>query len=131
MQLGRLDHVNVRTANLDAMIAWYSNILGMTPGPRPNFDFPGAWLYAGDHPIVHLVGCTTPPTPGDSLKIEHFAISATGLAEMLSRVESSGSRHFLRKVPGFPIVQLNLWDPDDNHIHIDFDEAEARDLDVE
>ncbi len=27
-------------------------------------------------------------------------------------------------VPGFPVVQVNLRDPDGNHIHIDFDQAE-------
>ena len=46
MPLGKLDHVNVRTAQLDKMIAWYEDVLEMEVGPRPNFPFPGAWLYA-------------------------------------------------------------------------------------
>ena len=41
MQIGKLDHVNVRTANLDNMVAWYGEMLGMNPGKRPNFPFPG------------------------------------------------------------------------------------------
>mgnify|MGYP002137710046 CR=1 FL=1 len=28
----------------------------MKAGNRPPFPFPGAWLYTGDHPAVHLVG---------------------------------------------------------------------------
>ena len=55
MQIGNLDHVNVRTSQLDAMIDWYSNILGLRQGDRPNFPFPGAWMYAGDQAVVHLV----------------------------------------------------------------------------
>ena len=128
--MNRLDHVNVRTANLDTMIAWYGEMLGMRPGPRPDFDFPGAWLYAGEAAVVHLVGVSDPPAPGENLTLEHFALSATGLTDLLARVEASGARHFLRKVPSFPIVQVNLWDPDGNHIHIDFDVAEAEGLDL-
>ena len=41
MQLNKLDHVNVRTENLDAMVTWYTNVLGMRSGDRPNFAFPG------------------------------------------------------------------------------------------
>ena len=37
MQIGKLDHVNLRTTQLDTMIAWYENVLGLTNGPRPGF----------------------------------------------------------------------------------------------
>ncbi|MEM7188840.1 MAG: VOC family protein [Pseudomonadota bacterium] len=125
----RLDHVNVRTGNLDAMIDWYGRMLGMHPGPRPDFAFPGAWLYAGDDPVVHLVGQETDPAnDGKDLRLEHFALSATGIADLLARAEAEGARAEVRKVPGFPIVQVNMWDPDGNHIHIDFDAAEAEGL---
>ena len=42
MQIGKLDHVNVRTNQLDAMIGWYTDVLGMRTGARPDFPFPGA-----------------------------------------------------------------------------------------
>lgn len=32
MLLDKLDHVNIRTANLEEMVAWYTDIMGMTPG---------------------------------------------------------------------------------------------------
>ena len=47
--LKRLDHVNLRTADLDRMVAWYGRVLDMHPGPRPDFAFPGAWPYADGH----------------------------------------------------------------------------------
>mgnify|MGYP000188652562 CR=1 FL=1 len=68
--LKKLDHVNVRTARLDAMIAWYGEMLGMNTGPRPDFDFPGAWLYAGDNAVIHLVGVDAPTGPPDNLALE-------------------------------------------------------------
>lgn len=122
----QLDHVNVRTADLNGMIKWYGEMLGMHPGDRPDFPFPGAWLYVGDHPVIHLVGVDAVPgsDPAD-LKLEHFALSATGIAGLLESAKAADARYDVRKVPGFPIVQVNLWDPDGNHIHIDFDAAEA------
>jgi len=71
--LQRLDHVNIRTANLDAMVAWYRDMLGLETGPRPGFAFPGAWLYAGEHAIVHLIGRDVAPAgPQQDLHLEHF-----------------------------------------------------------
>ena len=127
----RLDHINVRTANLDAMIAWYGRMLGMTTGPRPSFSFPGAWLYAGDDPVIHLVGVEAiSDVESSALKLEHFALSATGIRELLDRAKAAGERVDVRKVPDFPIVQVNMWDPDGNHIHIDFTEDEAAGIEM-
>jgi catechol 2,3-dioxygenase-like lactoylglutathione lyase family enzyme len=129
--LKRLEHVNLRTANLDAMVAWYGRILGMHPGPRPGFSFPGAWLYADGHPIIHLVGVETAPgaDPGD-LRLEHFAIAADGIKDLIDRIDADGLRHRLNHIKDFCILQMNLWDPDGNHIHIDFDAAEAEGLEL-
>jgi catechol 2,3-dioxygenase-like lactoylglutathione lyase family enzyme len=131
LNLKRLDHVNLRTANLDGMIAWYGRVLGMHPGPRPGFGFPGAWLYADGHPIVHLVGTETAPgADATDLRLEHFAISATGLKGLLERLDTEAAERHLRPVPDFGILQVNVWDPDGNHIHIDFDAAEAEGLEI-
>ena len=127
----RLDHVNLRTAALDAMVDWYGRVLGLAAGPRPGFSFPGAWLYAGENPVIHLVGTEAAPgaDPAD-LRIEHFALSARDLPALLTWLEAEGEDYRLRRIPDFGIVQVNLWDPDGNHIHVDFDEAEAKGLDV-
>ena len=52
MKLGRLNHIGVATPDLDASIAFYRDVLGLTVGPRPDFDTDGYWLYAGGHAIV-------------------------------------------------------------------------------
>ena len=123
MQIGKLDHVNVRTSRVVAMAVWYDRVLGMTSGKRPPFPFPGAWLYAGDHPAVHLVGVTGEPENVDP-KLEHFAFSAAGLRSFVAKLKEQGERHEIRVVPGFGLVQVNVWDPDGNHIHIDFQPSE-------
>ncbi len=119
MQLGRLEHVNIRTCQLDAMVDWYIRILGMTSGWRPPFGFPGAWLYAGEHPVVHLVGTSRDPK-GIEPRIEHFALSATGLVAFRTRLDGERISYSVDPVPDFPMVQVNLRDPDGNHIHVDF-----------
>ena len=125
MSIQRLDHINLRTGQLDRMVAWYGEILDMHPGPRPDFGFPGAWLYANGQALVHLVGVDpAPPQPGDDLTLEHGAFSATDFAGMIARLEAQGERFKVVEVPGFPIVQVNVWDPDGNHLHIDYNVSE-------
>jgi len=119
MKMLAFDHVNVKTANLENMVRWYEEVLGLKPGPRPAFPFPGAWIYLGDRAIIHLVGVENEPKSDDP-KIEHFAISASGMAEFLAHIESQGVKTEVFAVPGFNITQVNIFDPDGNHIHIDF-----------
>lgn len=122
MPITMLDHVNIRTAQLDAMIAWYTQVLGLENGDRPDFGFPGAWIYAGDMPVVHLIGVEGAPGAGseDTLKLEHFAFSATGLAEFEALLRDRGEKYRRADNPLTGLVQMNVWDPDGNHIHVDF-----------
>lgn len=122
MQIGKLDHVNVRTTQLDAMIEWYTRVLGMRRGDRPNFPFPGAWMYAGESAVVHLVGIDGDPATGSEaqLKLEHFALTATGATAFETRLTDMGETFRVGRVADFGITQFNVWDPDGNHIHIDF-----------
>ncbi|MDH3743209.1 MAG: VOC family protein [Hyphomicrobiales bacterium] len=124
MQIEELDHVNVRTSNLEEMVEWYGAVLGMKSGKRPPFPFPGAWLYAGDHAAIHLVGVTEDPRSVEP-KIEHFALTASGLTQLLEHLEAEGILYKAIRVPGLGILQINLFDPDGNHIHIDFSPEEA------
>ncbi len=125
MPLKSLDHVNIRTANLGAMIEWYEAVLGMPAGPRPDFPFPGAWLYVDQMPAVHLVGVDTPVTDAGNLQLEHYAFGASGFDEFRANLDARGVAYTIDPVPGYPIVQINLHDCDGNHIHVDFDRAEA------
>ena len=129
MALKHFDHVNVRTNRLEAMIAWYGEVLGLKTGARPPFSFPGAWLYLGDQPIIHLVGVTD-PTDAKAPSLEHFALRAEGLGEFLQHLKSRKIEHKVGIVPGFGIIQVNVWDPQGNHIHIDFGPEEKAALET-
>ena len=122
MPITSLDHVNLRTTRLDAMVAWYDDILGLRSEARPDFGSPGAWIYAGGRPAVHLIGVDGPEATGSEtdLKLEHFAFSATGLTEFEALLQDRGERYRRSDNPLTGLVQMNVWDPDGNHIHVDF-----------
>jgi catechol-2,3-dioxygenase len=131
MGLERLDHINVNTTQLEKLKAFYSDVLGMSPGPRPNFSFGGAWMYCGGRPAVHLVErAQLEPVHGD-LKLQHFAFAAKGLGEFLARLSQLDVPYRVGILDDFEICQINLTDPDGNHLHVDFPLAEARELGVE
>jgi len=125
MPVTGLDHVNIRTSKLDEMSEWYETVLGLRAGPRPAFDFPGAWLYCGADAVVHLVGVTTPVETTDAISLEHFALRAKGLETFLAKLDDLGITARVVRVPGLPIVQVNIFDPEGNHIHVDFDANET------
>jgi len=120
MPIDRLDHVNIRTANLEAMIAFYEQALGFRNGARPPFPFPGAWLYAGDAAVVHLIGVESPPGMTDDLQLEHFAFSANDMDGFVAGLEGLDIPYRIANVPDTDLVQVNLHDPDGNHLHVDF-----------
>lgn len=122
MPIQTLDHINIRTANLEEMIDWYGDVLGLKPGPRPGFSFGGAWLYAGDTAVVHLVRVPEQPGITGELQLEHFALAATDKAGFLKKLETKAIPHRLNTLTDFGITQVNIHDPDGNHIHVDFRE---------
>lgn len=131
MGLERLDHINVCTTQLERMKAFYSDVLGMPSGPRPNFSFAGAWMYCGARPAVHLVERSRlEPTTGD-LRLQHFAFAAQDLAGFLDRLQRLDIPYRVGILDDFALCQINVHDPDGNHIHVDFPVVEAQRLGVE
>jgi catechol 2,3-dioxygenase-like lactoylglutathione lyase family enzyme len=122
MQIEKLDHVNLRTTQLDVLIDWYSDILGMVAGDRPPFQFPGAWMYVGDSAVVHMVAIEGSPASGSEtrLKLEHFAFAARNRCAFEAKLQHRAITFRRVEIPTFNTIQVNLWDPDGNHIHVDF-----------
>ena len=124
MGITDLDHVNMRTAQLEAMTRFYQEVLGLEVGRRPPFSFNGTWLYCGDKAAVHLVEIDSPRPAGPATGIEHFAFAAEGLAGFVERLRAADLDYDLRIVPDFGTRQLHLRDPDGNHVEIAFDASE-------
>ena len=73
MSLSSLDHCSIRTVKLDATRNFYVDILGMEDGDRPEFPFPGAWLYVDGVAVLHLVGVD----PDDPSGLQQYLGGAT------------------------------------------------------
>ena len=72
-----LDHWNIYCKDLEATVRFYERYVGLTNGDRPPFIFPGAWMYAGDKAILHLVSETGRKDHGSGA-IDHVAINCAG-----------------------------------------------------
>lgn len=120
-----LDHVNIRTSNLEALVRFYEEVVGLKQGERPPLGFPGVWLYAGERAVIHLVEVAQPPQPQGALRLEHFAFAALGLSTLLQRLTDLGVSYQRTRQPGTGNVVINLLDPDGNRLHLDFAASEA------
>jgi catechol 2,3-dioxygenase-like lactoylglutathione lyase family enzyme len=120
----RFDHVNVRTPNLQGMIAFYTEVLGLRVGPRPPFSFNGAWLYADEQAVVHLVEVPEGPRPTGQLRLEHVAFASEDLPGFIGRLRAAGVEYRVGILTGFGTKQVNVLDPDGNRLHVDFAASE-------
>ena len=119
MAMQYLDHVNIRTTNLESMSRFYSEVMGLERGPRPPFSIGGAWHYCGDKAAVHIVEVQKQPQTGEP-QVEHFAFRAEGMAGFVETLKQHNIDYSVAIVPDVGIQQVNIYDPDGNHIEIQF-----------
>jgi catechol 2,3-dioxygenase-like lactoylglutathione lyase family enzyme len=120
MTIRAIDHVNIGTDRLEETRAFFRDVLGLTEGWRPDFPFGGAWLYAGDTAVVHLVDLRDAKAPSDLAALDHFAFRITDLDAMAARLDAAGVAHRRVDVPGAPIRQIFLRDPNGVTIELNF-----------
>ena len=122
MTIKGLDHITLNPADLSASLGFYVDLLGLRDGDRPSFDSPGAWLYSGDRPIVHLVAGRG--GGASSGAVDHIALRAEGLAAMIARLTAAGIAYETATVPGRGLKQIFLRDPDGVRIELTFEAGE-------
>lgn len=119
-----MNHFTILAEDRQQTMAFYTGLLGLTEGPRPDMGFPGAWLYAdGPQAVLHIVFGRPLPAQRAGV-IDHIAFSATGLAAMKARLEAHGLPYDLRRLPGGNSWQLFCHDPNGARVELDFDAAE-------
>ena len=119
MGVESLDHVNINTSNLEACITFYEQVLGFENGARPNFGFPGAWMYCGDQPVIHIMAMPDAPK-GPTGPLDHVAFKCTDFDAMKARLADAGLDYGENDVPDFKIKQLFVHDPDGVKVELNF-----------
>ncbi len=123
MNVGVLDHYNVSTRKLKETVQFYEDILGFVNGPRPPFNFPGAWLYSAGHPVLHLndISQTDRQQRDDSGVIDHVAFGSRGFAAMKQHLSGKGVAFRVNDVPNSTRKQIFLRDPNNVEIELNFE----------
>ena len=126
----RLNHYSIRTTDLESSRQFYEAVLDMKVGPRPDFPFPGKWMYIGDlglveNAVVHLIGID--PNDPEGLKqylgdkdlktlsgsgsVDHIAFFTEGWAAMKLKLQTMGIAFRERTVPVIQLHQVFMEDP--------------------
>jgi catechol 2,3-dioxygenase-like lactoylglutathione lyase family enzyme len=125
VSVGMLDHFNIRTRKLAETVRFYEDVLGLEKGARPNFAFPGAWMYSEGKPVVHLVdiSMTDEPQKPDSGVVHHVAFASRDFGGMKDRLQTKGMPFEARQVPGGDLWQIFVYDPNGVMIELNYEAA--------
>ena len=121
--VGPLDHFTLqcRPDDLAQLRGFYTDVFGLEDGPRPAFPFPGHWLYGGGRPIVHLAGkLAQPPAAGNAHGFDHISFQGHDLAGLRERLNALDIPFAEVPVPGFPLHQVFLRDPQGLRLEVTF-----------
>ena len=107
MRLLDINHVAIRTLDLDKTNTFYTDVLGMSLAKRPPFDFPGGWLQIGQTMIHVMSGAAAYDLEGKFRpmggSVDHISITAEGFDDyartlhqtrpLLARIRGARGRH--------------------------------------
>ena len=145
MRLTHIEHFLVAADDIDATRDWYARVLGMQPGPHPDFGFPVHWMYVGGVDIVHIgpsaksagdiqkkyLGRTSQDAGSGTGAIDHIAFRATGLRAMLQHLQKNKISFTQRRANGQALFQLFLFDPNGIKIELNYSADEAEGIEPE
>lgn len=126
MPVQALHHYTLRCTpgEVEALAAFYVRVIGLQVGDRPLLPLPGAWLYAGGQPIVHIyanvdeqgaraLGASTGP-------LDHISFRGENLAATRRHLRAIGCDFTEAPVPGRPLHQVFVRDPKGLKIELTF-----------
>lgn len=124
MPIQEMNHFTVLTADLDKTKSFYTKILGLTEGFRPQFSDSGAWLYAKDRAVLHVMAdCKMPAEPAGVL--DHMAFSANDLIGTIQRLKEMDIKYLVKRQVTTGTLQLFCHDPSGAKVELDFSRNES------
>lgn len=119
-----MNHFTVLTDDLDRTLEFYVDLLGLSPGERPDLGFPGAWLYAGGQAVLHIIAGRALPESRAGV-LDHMAFSASNLPAIKAKLDARSIPYDLRRQRGSNTWQLFCHDPSGAKVELDFPSNEA------
>lgn len=130
MQVERLDHVNIITDRLDETAAFYAALLGLErrDAPPPLTRENAQWMHdASGRAILHLNAVDCPRAYDRAVEpgaltgaIHHVALTCTGLAELLARLEAMDRPYQVNRVEAIGLNQVFTTDPNAVLLELNF-----------
>ena len=106
------NHINIETNKLDQTVDFYETVLNTKKGERPVFPFPGAWLYSGDRPLIHIMESPNKENKNSNTSgLNHVAFDGQDLVGTLQRLEAGNVAYRKLKIPSTEDVQIFVQDP--------------------
>ncbi len=121
MAVNSIDHYTINVGDLERSVKFYEEIIGLKNGARPDFGFPGAWLYLGDAPRVHLMAGRGSDTDKTG-PFDHIAFKAVGVSEVEEKLKKNDIEFRRNEINDFKLTQLFITDPDGIQIELNFDQ---------
>lgn len=117
-----IDHINIKAPAdlLRQEKQFFCEVLGLREGPRPPFPGKGYWLYAGDHPIVHLSQGTQALRNAASGYLDHVAFRSSGLPELVDRLQDAAIDYSINYLEELRMTQVFLQSPSATGIEVNF-----------
>lgn len=103
-------------------------MLGLKPGDRPNFAFPGAWIYSEGRAVLHLIDIsgTAEGMKPDTGSIDHIAFVSKGFEAMKQHLSKGGFDYEAREVPGGRLLQIFVRDPNGVLLELNYETKNER-----
>jgi len=115
----RLHHVSLLVADTARSLAFWRDLVGLAPLPRPDLGYPGAWLDLGGGQQLHLIEQPNPdPVTGRPTHVgrdRHLALWVDDLDAWAARLAAAGVA-FTRSRSGRRA--LFCRDPDGNGLEL-------------
>jgi catechol 2,3-dioxygenase-like lactoylglutathione lyase family enzyme len=128
MALEALEHFTITCADLERTRDFYRDVLGLAEGHRPNFNFAGYWLYAGDIPVVHLTdekGAIVenrggPRGNANTGRLDHIAFRGRDAAATIAKLKANNIAYRENEIPDARLHQIFVRDPNGIMIEMNF-----------
>jgi catechol 2,3-dioxygenase-like lactoylglutathione lyase family enzyme len=120
MAVTGLDHYALLCSDPQRTTRFYTEVVGLTVGPRPNLSFPGVWLYVGAQPIVHIIFGKEIPGKATGA-VDHLAFTAVGdLESTYATLEKNEIEFTQRVIERSGVTQVFFRDPDNVGVELNF-----------